>query len=163
MKLLDNSCISFFILEIPDYDFLIELHEINESLNITSHVKNEFEKTGYLEKLDDYLDNGIIKLEHIDYNPLLKKRYPFLGEGELSIIQWGLNLKESCSYYCIIDDLPARKVAEKLNLSVSGSIGLIILLKNKNDYYSDKIDEIIAAIDNSQFRISKNILNKLRE
>ena len=132
-------------------------------MNITDYVKNEFKKTGYVEKLDEYLDNKIIKLEHIDYNPLLKKRYPFLGDGELSIIQWGLNLKESCSYYCIIDDLHARKVAEKLNLSISGSIGLIILLKNKNNYSYDKIDKIIESIKNSEFRISENILNKLKE
>lgn len=163
MKLLDNSCISLFLLEIPDYNFLTELYEINESLNITNHVKNEFEESGYLEKLEEYLDNEIINLEHINYDPLLKRRYPFLGDGELSIIQWGLNLKESCSYYCIIDESRARNVAERLNLSVSGSIGLIILLKNKNNYSSDKIDEIIDSIDNSDFRISKNILNKLRE
>lgn len=162
MKLLDNSCISLFIIEIPDYNFLMELYEIDESLNITNHVKNEFEESGYIEKLEEYLDNKIINLEHIDYNPFLK-RYPSLGEGELSIIQWGLNLNESCSYACILDDSNARKIAEKLNLSVSGSIGLIILLKNKNNYDSDKIDEIIGSIDNSDFRISKNILNELRE
>jgi len=163
MKLLDNSCISLFILEIPHYNFLMELHEINESLNITNHVKNEFKKTGSIEKLKEYIDNEIINLEHIDYDPLLKRRYPFLGDGELSIIQWGLNLKESGSYYCIIDDLRARKVAKKLNLSLSGSIGLIILLKNKNNFSPDKIEEIINDIDNSKFSISKNILNKLRE
>lgn len=163
MKLLDNSCISLFILEIPDYNFLMELYEIKESLNITHHVKKEFKKTGYIEKLEEYLDNGIINLEHIDYDPLLKRRYPFLGDGELSIIQWGLNLKDFCSYYCIIDDLRARKVAKKLNLNLSGSIGLIILLKNKNNYSSDKIDEIIDSIDKSKFSISRNVLNKLTE
>lgn len=163
MKLLDNSSISLFILEIPDYNFLMELYEINESLNITCHVKNEFKETGCLEKLEEYLDNEIINLENIEYNSSLKRRYPFLGEGELSIIQWGLNLKESGSYYCVIDDLPARKVAKQLNLSLSGSIGLIILLKNKNNYSSDKIEEIIQSIDDSEFSISENILNKLRE
>ena len=73
MKLLDNSCISLFILEIPDYNFLMELYEINESLNITHHVKKEFKKTGYIEKLEEYLDNEIINLNRIDYDPLLKK------------------------------------------------------------------------------------------
>ena len=42
MKLLDNSSISLFILEIPEYDFLMELFKVNESLNITNYVKNEF-------------------------------------------------------------------------------------------------------------------------
>ena len=162
MKLLDNSSISLFILEIPEDDFLMELNKVNESLNITNHVKNEFKQSGYLEKLDKYLSNEIINLKNIDCSSL-KKRYPFLGDGELSIIQWGLNIKEDNSYYCILDDLHARKVAEKLNLSLCGSIGLIILLKNKNDYSSEKIEEIINSILNSRFNISKNILNKLRE
>ena len=163
MKLLDNSCISLFILEIPEYNFLIELHEINESLNITEHVKKEFDKTGNLKKLEENLDNEIINLEHIDYDPSLKRRYPFLGDGELSIIQWGLILRESCSYYCVIDDLRARNVAKKLKLSLSGSLGLIITLKNKKDYSSEKIEKIIESIENSEFRISKKILTKLRE
>ena len=51
MKLLDNSCISLFILEIPEYDFLKVLYGLNESLNITHHVKNEFQNTGNLNKL----------------------------------------------------------------------------------------------------------------
>lgn len=155
MKLLDTSPISLFILEIPDYDFLTELYEANESLNITNYVKNEFKETGNMEKLEEYLDKGIINLENIDYNQSLKVRYPFLGNGELSIIQGGLNLKDSCFYQCIIDDLAARRVAEKLNLTISGSVGLLILLKNKNLYSKDKIDEIIESIDKSNFHISK--------
>lgn len=51
MKLLDNSSISLFILEIPEYDFLMELFKVNESLNITNYVKNEFKETGCLERL----------------------------------------------------------------------------------------------------------------
>lgn len=162
MKLLDNSCISLFILEIPQYDFLNELHDLNESLNITSHVKREFESTGSADKLKFYLSNNLINMKEIEYNSLLKRRYPYLGEGELSIIQWGLNLKEHCSYYCVLDDLRARNIAKKLNLTISGSIGLIILVLNKKDYSSSEIDGIIEAIDKSNFRINKKILSKLR-
>ena len=161
MKLLDNSCISLFILGIPEYDFLNELYNLNEALNITHHVKNEFQNTGKLDKLEFFLSNGIINLEEIDYDYKLKMRYPNLGDGELSILQWGLNLSGQHSYYCILDDLQARKVAKKLNLSVLGSIGLIILVKEENDFSKDKIEEIIKSIDESNFRISENILNKL--
>ena len=105
----------------------------------------------------------MINLKCIDYDPSLKNRYPYLGNGELSILQWGLNINEKVSYYCVLDDLHARKVAKKLNLSLSGSIGLILLLKDKNNYSSEKIEEIIESIKNCNFNISENILNKLRE
>lgn len=163
MKLLDNSCISLFILEVPEYNFLNELYELNQSLNITTYVKNEFEKTGNIEKLEGYLSGDMVNLEDINFDLKLKRRYPNLGDGELSIIQWGLNLRGHCSYYCILDDSKARNIAKRLNLSISGSIGLIIFLRDKNNYPMTKIDEIIKAIDKSNFSISKSILNKLRE
>lgn len=162
MKLLDNSSITLFLLEIPQYDFLKELYALKKSLNITRHVKNEFEKTGNVHKLESYLSDKIIKLEEVNINSKLKMRYPNLGDGELSIIQWGLNLKGQCRYFCILDDLLARKVAKALDLPISGSIGLIIILKDKNNYSKDKIEEIIKSIDKSNFRISKHVLNKLR-
>lgn len=162
MKLLDNSSITLFLLEIPQYDFLKELYNLNESLNITQHVKNEFDCTGKVSELEFYLSNEIIKLEEVNFNPKLKMRYPNLGSGELSIIQWGLNLKDQCQYCCILDDLPARKVAKDLDLPISGSIGLIIIVKDKNNYSKDKIEEIIKSIDKSNFRISKHVLNRLR-
>lgn len=162
INLLDNSSISLFVLEIPQYDFLKELYANGESLNISYHVVNEFRNSGHINKLESYIDNGMINLEEISYDPMLKMRYPYLGAGELSIIQWGLMLKGSCSYRCILDDLSAREVAKKLNLPISGSIGLIILLKYDNGYSDGKIEEIIGAIESSDFRISKKILNKLR-
>ena len=160
MKLLDTSCLSLFILEIPKYGFLHELYELNESLNITQYVKEEFEKKDKLNLLDEYLINDMISTETVNYDPLLK--YPFLGDGELSIIQWGLNLDGNTKYCCILDDLNARNVAKTLKLSFSGSIGLIIKLKNKNNYSLKKIDEIINDIDKSTFRIDRNILNKIK-
>lgn len=162
MKLLDNSCISLFILEVPQYDFLKELHVLNESLNITNHVKNEFQKTGNLDKLKFYLFNEMINLEEINYDSRLKMRYPNLGSGELSIIQWGLILDGQQSYYCVLDDLHARNVAKKFNLSICGSIGLIGLVKDKHNYSPDKINEIIESINRSDFRVSGKVLNTLR-
>ena len=63
----------------------------------------------------------------------------------------------------MLDDLKARKIATSLGLSISGSVGLIVILKEKNKYSKYKIDEIIDSIENSNFRISDFVLNKLRE
>jgi len=162
MNLLDTSCLSLFLLEIPQYDFINELYESNESLNITNYVKQEFDIVDKLNFLEAYLNNGRVKLDVIDYDPILKKKYPFLGEGELSIIQWGLNLKDKINYCCILDDSRARKIANELNLSLSGSIGLIILLRDRNNYSLEKRDNIIRDIRESDFRVDEKILNKIK-
>lgn len=161
MKLLDNSCLSLFVYEVPQYDFIRQLFDINESLNITTHVRKEFEKKDDSNRLDEYISDGMIHVEDIDYDDKLEKRYPMLGKGELSIIQWGLILKGKFSYKCILDDLHARRVALRLGLSISGSIGLIKLLKEKNHYSNDVINEIITDINESNFRISGKILDRL--
>lgn len=158
MKLLDNSCLSLFICEVPQYNFLKELYDLEVSLNTTMYVKNEFNQ-----KINhDEIFKNMISVSDIDYDEQLKKRYPMLGNGELSIIQWGLMLKDKTTYQCILDDLNARKVASGLGLSLSGSIGLIIWLKNKNNYSDEKINKIIQDIDESNFRVSSKVLSKLR-
>ncbi len=163
MKLLDTSCLSLFLLEIPTYDFLNGLYSLNESLNITKQVKKEFEFKNSSNKLNEYVSNKKILLEDNIEHDELKSRYPMLGNGELSIMQWGLNLQGKCSYYCVLDDLKARKIAANLDLSISGSLGLIIILKKKNMYSEQQINEIIDSINNSGFRISNSVLNKLRD
>lgn len=68
MKLLDTSCLSLFLLEIPVYDFLNELFCINESLNITKQVENEFMFKDPSNKLDEYVNSGKILLNNnIEY------------------------------------------------------------------------------------------------
>ena len=163
MKLLDNSCLSLFLYEVPQHDFIKKLVEINESLMITFHVRDEFKLKDDLNRLDEYISNDMIAVEDIDYNDKLEKRFPMLGKGELSIIQWGLILKDKVSYKCILDDLQARRVALRLGLSISGSIGLIKILKEKNQYSDDEIEDIITDIEKSNFRISRKILNQLKK
>ncbi len=40
MKLLDNSSMTLFLLEIPQYDFLKELYALKESLNNEIYVSH---------------------------------------------------------------------------------------------------------------------------
>ena len=162
MKLLDTSCLSLFMLEIPQYEFIQELNDANESLNITNQIKDEFEDKDIFCQLNNYISKGLISVKDINHDVQLERRYPMLGKGELSIIQWGLLLKDKIRYYCILDDLNALKIASKLELSFSASIGLIILLKNKNNYSNLLINNIISDIENSNFRVSKKVLNELR-
>ena len=39
--------------------------------------------------------------------------------------------KQDKEYYCVLDDKDARKIAKRLGLNLTGSIGLLIKLKEK--------------------------------
>lgn len=162
MKLLDNSSLSFFIIDIPQFNCIVNLYNICESLNTSFAVKEEFDVNN-VSDLDKYICENIIFVQDIDYETL-KHRYPNLGKGELSIMQWGLNLSElNKPYCCILDDKKARKIANELNLNITGSIGLIFKLKKQGIYNDSQIEGIIHSIKDSKFRVGNSILNMLRE
>jgi len=56
----------------------------------------------------------------------------------------------------IIDDLKGRKAAERLNIRYSGTLGLI--LRAKQQGILPKVKPILKKIDETNFRIDKNLL-----
>ncbi len=166
MKLMDTSSIILFLEYIPEYEFIITFSETGEIMIITPQVEEEynikrnhsiFNENYNLEKL---IDEGIIIKKDSDINSLFKNRYFFLGKGEKSIMSLALEYKEqSLDYYCVLDDKGARKIAFELGLNVKGSIGLLLLLKQKGMLQNP--NEVVKRIKESQFRISDRILEEL--
>ena len=58
-----------------------------------------------------------------------------------------------------MDDLKGRKFAEKVGLKVTGSLGVLILAKNRNLIPSVK--PIIQKIRLTDFRLTKSLENKI--
>ena len=61
----------------------------------------------------------------------------------------------------IFDDLKARKLAEELKLKYTGSIGILVLAKRRG--LIEDIDELIAKIQATNFRLTKVFIEKLKE
>ena len=166
MKLMDTSSIILFLEHIQEYEFLITFSETGEIMIITPQVEEEynikrnpslFNENYNMGKL---INEGILIKKHSDINSLFKKRYFYLGKGEKSIMSLALEYKEqSKEYYCVLDDKDARRIAFKLGLNVKGSIGLLLLLKEKGLLQNH--NEVVEKIRESQFRISDNILEEL--
>jgi predicted nucleic acid-binding protein len=51
-------------------------------------------------------------------------------------------------------------LAHELNLRYTGTIGILLLAKNKG--LIDKMDEIIDKIHDSDFRLSKSLIDRLK-
>ncbi|MGN1186349.1 MAG: DUF3368 domain-containing protein [Methanobrevibacter wolinii] len=165
MKLMDTSSIILFLEYIPEYEFIITFSKTGEMMIITPQVETEYncKKNPLINNnynLDKLLNNEIIIKKDCEIHKIFKNRYFYLGEGEKSIISLALEFKkQSKECYCVLDDNKARKVAIKLNLKVKGSIGLLLLLKEKG--LIKNTNELVEKIHKSSFRISKKILEEL--
>lgn len=166
MKLMDTSSLIIFLERIPEYEFLITFSETGEIMIITSDVEKEYNKKRDFSKfnenynLEKLIHDGMIIKEDCEMHDLFINRYFYLGEGEKSIMSLALKYKEqSKEYFCVLDDKDARKIAFQLGLNVTGSIGLLLLLKEKG--LLTNTDEIVEKIRKSSFRISDRILEEL--
>ncbi|MCC5906220.1 MAG: DUF3368 domain-containing protein [Balneolaceae bacterium] len=79
-----------------------------------------------------------------------------LDAGEASAITLATELDDAL---LIIDESKGRKVAKKMKLSVTGSLGVVIIAKNKGHISSVK--EIIEKIERTNFRISPSIIQSV--
>jgi len=165
MKILDSSVIILFISDINE-KICLELLSLNgESILVPTSVYDEILSTKIKKELDDLiLKNKIIKVTNNNNTEktILRKRFPTLGNGELNVIMYGKKLQQdNKEFYCVIDDYVGRKVAKKLGLPLTGSIGLIKTLKENGILDDGKIREIVNKIKRSPFRIDETILGGL--
>lgn len=169
MNFLDTSVIILFSDYINHISCINQLHKLGKDLKISKSVHDEYYHNTSLWLSDDQLkrdidDKKIIVIKR-DLSENIRKlylRYPQLHEGELSIIALGILCKNlSKEYICVIDDKKARKVATTLNLNLTGSIGLIKFIKEKNRWSHECTSKVINEIDLSPFHVSEEILGEL--
>jgi predicted nucleic acid-binding protein len=163
----DSSFYSCFLDDINDPDFLYRIIE-KFDFYITPIVECEIK----IEKNKSLKENKkIIRIDnYIDFGEILK---PFLSKkiidkGEHEVIGLGFHfLMIGIPFYLVIDDKEARSFVKK-NLSVlcaclHGTVGLIYLCCCNFGIFSKS--ETVATfnkIENSKFRISKEILHKIK-
>jgi predicted nucleic acid-binding protein len=61
----------------------------------------------------------------------------------------------------VLDDLEARKTAKKLNLKITGLLG--IMVKAKRMGIIDSLKEVLTQLEATDFRISKELISKALE
>ncbi len=79
-----------------------------------------------------------------------------VDHGEASAIALANEIKHD---FLIIDDLEARKFAEKLGLIVKGSVGLLLAAKQSG--IITHVLPYLNLIQQTNFRISQSIVNKI--
>lgn len=146
---------------ISDTSCLITLSNINE-LDILKHLYGEIFTTVEISKefgepLPDWI---IIKSPEDSSN--FRSLLEFIDEGEASALALAMEIPDCI---LILDDLKARKIAEKNDLKIIGTLGIILFAHQKGIIRSVK--ELLQKMQSVVFRISdeveKEVLKKAQE
>ena len=138
----DTSCLILFQ-KIGELDLL---RKVYGSVTTTPEVVQEFQ-----EKLPEWI--LIENVKDKKYQEFLETQIDW---GEASAIALA---KEKEDPLLLLDDLKARKLANKLNLRVTGTLGVIH--KAKQIGILEKVKPLIAKLQATNFRISENIVEEL--
>jgi predicted nucleic acid-binding protein len=142
MIISDTSCLILFH-KIGELDLL---QKVYESIVTTPEVAQEF-----LERLPEWIRVESVKDKK--YQEFLETQVDW---GEASAIALA---KETESPLLLLDDLKARKLASRLNLRFTGTLGIIH--KAKQIGVVDKVKPLIEKLQETNFRISGNIIEEL--
>ena len=122
------------------------LHLLYDRIYITPEIEREF---------GEIVPNWIVveAVRDKQYQKFLERQ---LDVGEASALALA---KEKADVLIILDDLKARKIAQELNLVLTGTLGAIGKAKERG--HRDEIKPIIQKILQTNFRISPQVVNAL--
>lgn len=88
----------------------------------------------------------------------LSKRYPWLHDGEISILCLSLQKEQQHERYIAIIDERARKLRDTLLIRIHGTIGLLLWQKDRGELSTGECHDLYKRIGESSFRIPEDIL-----
>lgn len=142
---------------IPDTSCLILLNKIGalglleklyDQVCVTDVVLKEYNKA-----LPNEFD--VVSLQNLKFYSDLRG---YLDPGESSVICFG---KEHPDFLSILDDLKGRKVAAKLNLNFTGTLG--ILVKAKREGIIPELKPYVLKLINAGIRISPSVIYEIEK
>ena len=159
MKLiLDASVFIAFYTELKMEYLLTSMQKQGYEILVPEYILRNEIKTD-LDMLHEAIEKGEIRIlpqirdEDIEE---LRFRFPFLNRGELEVIWWGKYFKRvSKNYWCVLDDGKARKAAQKLEIEIIGTLGIIETLNELEIISKDERKEICEKLGNKGFRMPK--------
>lgn len=137
----DTSCL-ILLSKINRVELLQKLFGI---ITVTKIISEEFGQ-----KLPDFI--RIENPKNSNYQKILEN---LIDKGEASALALALE-KPDC--LLIIDDNKGRKQATQLGLTHTGTLGILILAKQKG--LIDSLAEILLEIQKTNFRLNQNLINK---
>jgi len=138
----DTSC----LIALSKIEILEVLHKLYKRVVVSKEIAEEFG-----EPLPSWFE--ILEVSNKKYQKILENS---LDKGEASAIALAFELD---NVLLILDDLKARKEAQKLGFKITGTLGVLFSAKQKNVINSLKL--YLDRLQNTDFRIADNIVLEL--
>jgi len=137
----DTSCLILFN-KIGELELLKKLFG---KLHITDTVLNE-----YKQPVPDWINIVNLKTD------IHKGLSGFLDPGEATSIALASEYEESL---LIIDEIKGRKAAKEMEISVTGSLGVLVAAKSKG--HIQAVKPLIEKIQKTNFRMSEELIERV--
>lgn len=138
----DASC----LIVLENIEHLFILQKLFGEVFITEEVEKEF---------GDILP-AWIKVKQIQNKIQQNTLSLILDAGEAASIALAL---ETANSLLIIDEKKGRRVAQQLSLKISGTLGVILLAKQRA--LINSIEDVLEKMENTDFRISQSLKAKI--
>ncbi len=153
MLVFNASPLIYLCSELKREDLLLKIKEIDSKLILPEKVNEELKDATTRKKINSLLEQKVLILEksmdesRFEY---LQNEYFQLGKGELSAIV----LAEANNSTVVLDEKKAREVAQELNLSFIGVLGLTLKIYKEGLINISEAKEISKQMHESDaFRI----------
>ncbi len=143
VTVVDTSC----LILLNKIDQLNLLQKLFREITITQTVVDEFNKS-----LPQWIK--IVKVDSREAKGLAS----FLDLGEATSIALASTNENSL---LIIDESKGRKVAKEMGIQITGSLGILVAAKQKG--YVKSVRPILDKIQQTNFRISRNLIRAVLE
>jgi predicted nucleic acid-binding protein len=154
--LLDTSCAIALIEELERPDLLEALVSAGFKIEIPQDVVDELKSDETARTLDEMAGVSFLGPAEASISWELENRYPILGAGEIGVLARASKLEEAGrDYRCVLDDGWARKVATRLGKQLTGTIGLLDILVEKQVLSMDERNQIVEDLRAQGFRYTR--------
>lgn len=174
LKVIPDS--SFFICFLDDIKMPTVLKRIITfnyfTFVLCEKVKKELLKNSEFKKLFNDLNEYFESFEYGTYaeilRPLFAEEEIIKGEHEVIVAAYVYHHVLNQNYIAIIDDAETRKFIQRNFPEILGNvIGTLGFIKQSYKVYNiiskDEALNILGAIENSKFRVSKDVLERIRD
>lgn len=167
MKVLDSSTLIALYTETFRPEILYKWYSRQHEIVIPEAVLDEIKRKEMItyHKVEPDIKRRIITISNIIKKDELEKfrnRHPILGRGESEVLLLSLKMENrgDNKCYCVLDDGLARKIGMRYELTITGTIGLILKLRELGDISEKLFKSIIDELKSSSFRFDFGVLDK---
>jgi predicted nucleic acid-binding protein len=165
MKIFDTSSVVWIFQDLKCPRILDICIKNGYKISITKVVEEELRK--HKEVFEKYTLYGLFSvIQNTDKQRFqrLKKRYLKLHDGELDVLCCGQTKQDNNErYHCITDDNDARKLKDRLNMQINGTLGLVLWQKNLSELTKAECMALYNRFQNAPRAPPEDALKELLE